>query len=89
MGKNRNHENRPRPVGLVRRGDTVTACGLCGTVARMTRTHLPPQCAGNEGLVSRVRLQTNHQSETRRSRTLHGGMWVFGLCTSCNHHASR
>jgi hypothetical protein len=89
MVKNRTHKNRPRPVGLLRRGDVPTACGLCGTLAKMTRAHVPPQCAGNEGLVARVRLQTDQHSDMRRGKARHGGMYVFGLCESCNGLASK
>ncbi|MFF0488348.1 hypothetical protein ACFYTQ_04925 [Nocardia sp. NPDC004068] len=28
-------------------------CGVCGTVGKMSKAHVPPQCAGNEGAVTR------------------------------------
>src|SRR5689334_15958501 len=62
------------------------ACGLCGTIRRLSKAHVPPQAAGNttevlrapDVIVDRVR---------RPGRWLEGGMWVRGLCEDCNNRA--
>lgn len=76
------------PLGLVRRHGTQHPCGLCGITAPMTKTHVPPQCAGNRGLVGRWHVVSDGQ-QARRGRRLHGGLYVYGLCASCNNLASR
>lgn len=75
--------NAHRPVGLVRRARDSHRCGLCGEESRLTKTHVPPQCAGNTGLVGRSTIVV-HGGSAKRSRKLHGGLWVYGLCASCN-----
>lgn len=72
-----------QPVGLVRRAGDSRPCGLCNNDKRLTKTHVPPQCAGNRGLVGRSTIVLQEGS-AKRSRTLHGGLWVYGLCASCN-----
>lgn len=87
--KDRSDARRPRPLGLLRTGATPSACGLCGNVTLLTRAHVPPRSAGNEGLVARVRIATMPGHEARRTKARHGGVYVFGLCTDCNNRASR
>jgi hypothetical protein len=58
-------------------------CGLCGSVTRLTKTHVPPKCAGNDHLVYRRSLVVNNQI-VRDGRALEGGLHVYGLCVDCN-----
>lgn len=59
------------------------SCGLCGTVRQLTKAHMPPQCAGNDEHVLRARDMA--RGEMRQPGQWHeGGVWVRGLCESCN-----
>jgi hypothetical protein len=75
-------------LGLNRRKREQHPCGLCGDRVKLTRTHIPPQCAGNRGLVGRRRLVVDggQADLTKRSP---GGLYVYGLCPSCNNLQSR
>lgn len=79
--------------GLLRRRGDEGPCGLCGAVGPLSRTHVPPQCAGNDHGVLRHYLQSMTEGGLRtrmaRSRRFQGGMYVFGLCCTCNTAASR
>ncbi|MEU8075932.1 hypothetical protein AB0B31_10820 [Catellatospora citrea] len=90
MGKKK-HGDRTRglqPVGLQRRSKDRVACGLCGVVDRMSRTHVPPQCAGNRDIVARSTLVSKDQV-ARQGHALNGGLYVYGLCAACNGLQSR
>src|SRR5689334_3450657 len=67
-------------------------CGVCGRVETLTKTHVPPQSAGNSGAEVRRShfVKTDDGSVTaRESRPLEGGMWVYGHCGDCNTIASK
>ena len=65
----------------VRRG----ACGLCGKRVDLTKTHVPPQCAGNRGDVGRSPVQLDRQGYADLSRKQDvGGIYVYGLGQGCN-----
>ena len=83
MTSGRAAKRRHADFGLVRRKRDNAACGLCGTAGALTKTHIPPQAAGNGGLVGRSRLGSQ-DGELIRSRSLHGGLYVYGLCAACN-----
>lgn len=62
-------------------------CGLCGTVGPLTKTHVPPQAAGNTGLVSRrtmVTVSRDGRQTATDSLPRIGGIHFYGLCASCN-----
>ena len=59
-------------------------CGLCGTRAQLTKTHVPPQAAGNTGAVERWFLLDAPTGTARRSPMRSGGLWFRSLCSSCN-----
>lgn len=63
-------------------------CGLCGTVRRLTRAHMPPQCAGNGNQVERAR-DVARLGVRQPGRWDSGGVWVRGLCEGCNGLSSR
>ena len=74
----------PRTLGLERRKRDHTACGLCGVVTTLTKTHVPPQCADNTASkVRRVRLIVGN-GPARRSYPRDGGLYTYGLCRGCN-----
>lgn len=59
-------------------------CGLCGITSPLTRTHVPPQGAGNHG----QRYQEQIRDGVRRpAKIKDGGLWVRGLCGACNSAA--
>lgn len=78
----------PRPLTMQRRKGVVTECGLCGERSKMTRAHVPPQCVGNDHLVGRAYMLTQN-NEARMGRSTNGGLYVCGLCPSCNNLGSR
>lgn len=82
------HRGPRQSLGLDRRKHEQHACGLCGARTKLTRTHIPPQCAGNRGIVGRRRLVTigGEAEITKRSP---GGLYVYGLCAACNSLQSR
>src|ERR1700754_5181538 len=64
-------------------------CGLCGQFRRPTRTHVPPQAAGNLTRVHRAPDVIDDQGFRRAGRWAQDGMWVRGLCAECNNLAGR
>ncbi|MFF0546846.1 hypothetical protein ACFYTF_28820 [Nocardia thailandica] len=64
-------------------------CGLCGVVGRLTKTHVPPQCAGNSSTVGRKYLVESGGRITGSGREVRGGLYMFGLCDKCNGLQSR
>ena len=58
-------------------------CGLCGKLELLSRTHVPPQSAGNTGQVTRGATEIR-QGIRRQERQRVGGLWVRGLCRACN-----
>jgi hypothetical protein len=65
-------------------------CGLCGISASMTKAHVPAQMAGNTTAVrsfryvSRLSDPKDSFRVVRRSSSLDGGLWMYGLCEECN-----
>lgn len=89
MTKKRDRPKKAQPQSGRRLGlDHVRTgrypCGLCGTKTRLTRTHVPPQCAGNTGLVFRQFFLTGADQMLRPGRRHIGGLHVYGLCGDCN-----
>lgn len=68
-------------------------CGVCGRVETLTKTHVPPRSAGNTGADVRrshfVMAEGDPTVRAQDSRFLEGGMWVYGLCASCNGLAGK
>ena len=63
-------------------------CGVCGSVAKMSKAHVPPQCSGNTEEVTRSRwLAHNGRVEHGRDET--GGIWFKGICRKCNTAAGK
>ncbi|MBF6336842.1 hypothetical protein IU450_13205 [Nocardia abscessus] len=54
----------------------------------MSKAHVPPQCAGNEGAVTRGAWMRNG-STVSLGRADEGGIWFLGQCRSCNSAAGR
>lgn len=85
--------NGVRP--LTRRGiDPTGKCGMCGTEGPLSKTHVPPQCAGNTGarvtaavLVSRADEKGGARLGAGRGRE--GGANGYLLCEACNNKASQ
>lgn len=75
-------------AGLVNHRKGKRPCGICGDKKQMTRAHVPPQCARNEGLVKRYRLMVSG-NEVDRGRQSEGGIHLYGLCGDCNTAAGR
>ncbi|GHJ48253.1 hypothetical protein Cs7R123_55950 [Catellatospora sp. TT07R-123] len=72
-----------------RNGRDPAPCGLCGQTVRLTKTHVPPQCAGNTHKVGRSALVVHTPEQDRIPKMVHGrprdgGLYVFGLCPGCN-----
>ncbi len=72
-----------KPFGLMRTATGKYKCGLCGQKKRMSRAHVPPQCAGNTGLVTRSHLLVRG-NEVAAGRADVGGLHFRGLCRECN-----
>ncbi|MFC0678294.1 hypothetical protein ACFFGH_10625 [Lysobacter korlensis] len=73
-------------VGL-RLGNQPRPCGVCGTVRKLSRTHVPPQAAGNTGPVTRKYMlggSEGYRSGREYIGEYIGGIWVYGLCMDCN-----
>lgn len=83
----------PRDLGLRRRRKDEAPCGLCGVETQLTRTHVPPRCAGNDHGVSRSGLLSIDVEGTPTvkpdGKRQPGGLYIFGLCARCNGVASR
>lgn len=89
MTKKSDRPKGARPQGSHRMGlDHVRTgrypCGLCGNKTRLTKTHVPPQCAGNTGLVFRQFFLTDADQILRPGKRQIGGLHVYGLCQDCN-----
>jgi hypothetical protein len=77
-------QQRRRRLGLDHVRKHRYPCGLCGTETRLTKTHVPPQCAGNTGLVFRQFFLIGTGQILRRGGRQIGGLHVYGLCQDCN-----
>ncbi|GAC68872.1 hypothetical protein [Gordonia soli] len=73
----------PKALDQVRRRKRKYPCGMCGETLIMSKSHVPPQCAGNLGLVHRTRLIVRG-SDVSHGRADRGGIHFYGLCRRCN-----
>lgn len=96
MGRRRRRgdaSRAPADLGLRLRHGEPADCGLCGQTVPLTRTHVPPQCAGNSQGVQRHYLQTvtadGVPTVVRARKSWAGGLYVYGLCGQCNSNAGR
>ncbi len=64
-------------------------CGVCGVDGVRTKTHIPPRAAGNRSDLAMRRGWLTSDNHLSFGRPLSGGIWLFGLCASCNHIAGR
>jgi hypothetical protein len=89
--KGRRQQREPlHPSGLGRRPGAAYACGLCGITGHLTKTHIPPQAAGNHDRALRYHFITQGQSNhSIKSRSLPGGMQSDMLCNGCNSLQSK
>lgn len=81
--------NEFRSVGTVFSSTQARPCGLCGDVRQMSRSHVPPQMAGNNTSVLRAADVVSADRVRHPGRWSQGGLWVRGLCTDCNHMSGR
>lgn len=77
---------RPAPAGLLL-GSRARPCGVCGSYRKLSKTHVPPQAAGNTAGVVRADMMTAPGVGLRPGNWHIGGMWVRGLCADCNNYA--
>lgn len=63
-------------------------CALCRRSSTLTKAHVPPQCAGNKGQVTRSRSFIQDRA-LRYDSPLEGGLWLKTTCGECNVLASR
>lgn len=59
-------------------------CGLCGRQTRLTKTHVPPRCAGNRGRVKRFTVVSDSEHRAAATTPRIGGIHFYGLCAACN-----
>jgi hypothetical protein len=86
--KSKRGDKGPRVLGLVNHRNQKRPCGICGDKKRMTRSHVPARCAGNEMLVKRSRYMVNND-EVDLGRHDPGGIHLYGLCADCNSEAGK
>jgi len=78
------HNRGPTFIGANREAPLFAPCGLCGITQSLSRTHIPPQAAGN----TNPRYREQIKDKVRRPGSFRdGGLWVRGLCSSCNSDA--
>lgn len=82
--------NVARPVILGPGPDqTDLPCHACGqNSTKLTRAHVPPQCASNDDEVLRAKVLIS-EKVLRQGRPHQGGLWVRTLCSACNVVASK
>lgn len=72
---------------LVRAQTDQDRCRLCGKIDALTKEHVPPRAAGNEGVVVVHSLEEwlrQSHGELSGGQRLQGGVWTVALCASCN-----
>lgn len=62
--------------------DVRGPCALCGTVAKLTKTHVPPRAAYNDGVGWRMMVGPDG-SHVLESRGRAGGVAPYGHCEKC------
>lgn len=75
----------PTPAGLIL-DERPRPCGVCGHHGKLSKTHVPPQAAGNTKAVERADMMNGPAGVTSGGWRI-GGMWVRGLCVDCNSFA--
>lgn len=86
--KSRVQQRGSRVLGLINYHGEKFPCGICGVKKLMSRSHVPPQCAGNEMLVKRFRLMVDKNVADAGRQDL-GGIYLYGLCADCNTRAGQ
>jgi hypothetical protein len=86
--RSRVQQRGSRVLGLINYHGEKLPCGICGVKKPMSRSHVPPQCAGNEMLVKRYRLMVD-KHEVDAGRQDLGGIHLYGLCADCNTQAGQ
>lgn len=79
-------DRAPVSAGLLLNRSAGT-CGICGHYRKLTKTHVPPQAAGNTGQVRRADVMSSRADGFASGPWRIGGMWVRGLCRECNSFA--
>ncbi len=88
--KERPADRRARHLRQSKTGQSASgACSVCGQEGRRTKTHVPPQAAGNRADLSLRRAWLTADGRLKYGRTLSGGIWLFGHCESCNRAAGQ
>lgn len=67
-------------------------CGLCGKAEKLSKTHIPPRAAGNQGLARRlVEFLDPHGSSFLQLTKIGTGGGAYGrwLCVDCNQRTGR
>jgi len=80
MGKNRGTHHKTVGRASIKK----SSCGLCGNIRTLTKTHVPPQCAGNAGQVKRFTVISDDRNQLGRNGQRLGGIHLYGLCADCN-----
>lgn len=74
------------------RGNKLGTCGLCRFGGKLSKTHVPPQAAGNVGKAQPAVLhfsETTGESRIAWGTAHDGGMWGWWLCERCNNRTER
>lgn len=76
------------PVGSS--GGRRGTCAYCRFEGKMSKTHVPPKAAFNDGPASEVVRETLPDGSwtTRPGRERDGGIWGWWLCSTCNGKTS-
>jgi hypothetical protein len=69
---------------LGRASSELGECGLCGRRGNLTKTHVPPRCAGNRGRVKRFTIISDSEHRAAATTKRIGGVHFYGLCARCN-----
>ena len=64
-------------------------CGVCGVFGVRSKTHVPPQAVGNRADLAMRRAWLTVEGQMEFGRPLSGGIWLFGLCPTCNQAAGK
>jgi hypothetical protein len=73
---------------LGRKGMKNACCGLCGYTGKLSRTHIPPKAAGNQGRARRLLELIDEHGTSHlhlKNAGTGGGGWGEWLCEPCNN----